>query len=335
MTYTVFYMNPATEEVYSIIREQLPKGWRLTTPTVDGDYVDGLASCDFIIVADRAITAEHIAAAPRLQMIQHQGVGYERINLEACRARGIPVCLTPEGTSIGVAEHTLLLILAVFKHLVRASTGVSQGRWMQWELRSDSFELFGKNLGLIGMGRIGREVAHRALAFGARVTYYDPQISQPADLNVARVENLESFLRAADIISLHVPLTAENRHLINSSTLRLMKPGAVLINTSRGGLVDEAALAEALSSEYIYAAALDVLGQEPPDPANPLLHMENVLITPHISAGTRDALTTKMHAAFANLVRFTHREQLQHVVTELADLNVTKKETGIRIQEAE
>src|SRR5439155_1647321 len=150
--FTVFYMNPsASEEVCQIIREQTPLGWHVTTPGVNGEFLTGLASCDFILVADQAILAEHIAAAPRLRMIQHQGVGYERIDLRACRSRGIPVAITPEGTSIGVAEHTLLLILASYKHLIKASTALQTGRWLQWELRSTSFDLQGKILGLVGM----------------------------------------------------------------------------------------------------------------------------------------------------------------------------------------
>ncbi len=321
MPYTVFYMNRrATEEVCQIIREHLPPGWTLTTPTADGDYSAELASCDFILVADEAITAEHISAAPRLRMIQHQGVGYERIDLEACRARRIPVALIPEGTSVAVAEHTLLLILAVYRHLLRAATGVQQGRWMQWELRSDSFDLYGKTLGLVGLGSIGREVARRAQAFGARIIYYDPWVSPPANLAITRKESLEGLLGEADIVSLHVPLTAGNRNLINSRTLQLMKPGAVLINTSRGGLVDEEALTEALATGRVAAAALDVLNEEPPDPSNPLLRMENVLITPHIAAGTRDALENKMRSAFANLLRCSRGEPPANVVQELKDL---------------
>jgi phosphoglycerate dehydrogenase-like enzyme len=321
LSYTVFYLNPgATEEVAQIIREQMPPGWKLMTPKAEGDYAEGLAACDFILVADRAVTAENIKAAPKLRMIQHQGVGYERIDLEACRARRIPVALTPEGTSIGVAEHTILLILAVYKHIVESSTGVSQGRWMQWELRNKSFEIFGKTIGLVGMGRIGREVAQRLLAFGANVIYFDPLVEQPTDLNVKRVEELESLLRTSDVVSLHMPLTENNRNLINSSTLRLMKPQALLVNTSRGGLVDEEALAEALKQGTIAGAALDVLKKEPPDETNPLRHMDNVLITPHISAGTRDALIAKMRSAFANMMRHTRNEPLANVVKELQDL---------------
>jgi phosphoglycerate dehydrogenase-like enzyme len=322
MSHTVFYLNPgATEEVCAVIRGQLPPGWTLLAPGAGGDLSDGLRGCDFILVADHAVTAEHLAAAPRLRVIQHQGVGYERIDLEACRARGIPVALTPEGTSVGVAEHTLLLILALYKQLVKSALGVRGGEWMQWELRNTSFELCGKTLGLVGLGRIGREVARRALAFDARVTYFDACVPQPDDLSVRRVESLEEFLGGADIVSLHIPAGGANRHFINAERLRLMKPGAVLVNTARGALVDEAALAAALRSGRLAGAALDVLEKEPPAAQNPLLGMENVLITPHIAAGTRDALVTKMRAAFANLARFTRGEPLRNVVPELADLN--------------
>jgi phosphoglycerate dehydrogenase-like enzyme len=143
---------------------------------LNGEFQAGLASCDFILVADEAILAEHIGAAPRLRMIQHQGVGYERIDLKACRARGIPVALTPEGTSSAVAEHTLLLILAAYKHLIKASTALLTGRWLQWELRSTSFDLQGKSLGLVGMGRIGG-LWHSALWPSGQVFYVDPLVS--------------------------------------------------------------------------------------------------------------------------------------------------------------
>jgi phosphoglycerate dehydrogenase-like enzyme len=323
--YTVFYMNPsASAEVCQIIREQMPHGWHVTLPGLNGDFQTGLASCHFILVADQAILAKHIAAAPLLRMIQHQGVGYERIDLNSCRARGIPVAITPEGTSIGVAEHTLLLILAVYKHLIKASAALQTGRWLQWELRSTSFDLQGKSLGLVGMGRIGRAVAQRALAFGARVLYFDPAVLNLEGLSVTQVASLAALLPQADIVSLHVPLTPENQHLINRRTLEMMKPGALLVNTARGGLVDEIALAEALASGRIAAAALDVLEQEPPAPDNPLLQMENVLITPHIASGSRDTLIAKMQSAFANMVRHTRGEPLANVVPELADVSGVK-----------
>lgn len=253
-------------------------------------------------------------------MIQHQGVGYERIDLQGCRARSIPVALCPEGTSVGVAEHTLLLILALYKKLLQASFGVKQGNWQQWELRSTSFELFGKRLGLVGFGRIGKEVASRALAFGARVLYFDPLVANIEGDGVTAAKSLPDLLKTSDVVSLHVPATGANRHLINETTLGYMQEHAILINTARGSLIDEKALAEALRSGKLSGAGLDVLEQEPPAADNPLLSLENVLITPHISAGTRDAFRAKMKTVFANLVRYTKGEPLFHVVPELEDL---------------
>jgi phosphoglycerate dehydrogenase-like enzyme len=321
MTYTVFYMNPdATPEVCKIIQEQMPAGWRLTTPSVSGGFTQELTLADFIVVATEPIREEHLACAPRLKMIQHQGVGYEKIDLAACRARGIPVGLTPEGTSVGVAEHTLLLILAVYKRLVTAMNGMAAGKWMQWSLRQHSFELAGKTLGLVGMGRIGREVARRALAFDTRVVYFDSVACADDRLRVARAHTLGELLACSDIVSLHAPETSETRHLINEATLSQMKRGAILINTARGGLVDERALIEALRKGHLGGAGLDVFETEPLPPNHPLLEFPNVIATPHISAGTRDALTAKMKAVFANLVRFASGTRPINVVPELQDM---------------
>jgi phosphoglycerate dehydrogenase-like enzyme len=327
MSFTVFYLNPrATDNVLAMVREQMPAAWRLLSPSHPTEFARELGECDFLVVADHAVTADHLALAPKIRMIQHQGVGYERIDLAACRARGVPLALAPEGTSVGVAEHTILLILASFKRLVKAATGASSGRWMMWELRQGSFELAGKTLGLVGLGRIGREVAKRALAFDAQVTYFDPFVSHSGDLGVRRAADLATLLGEADIVSLHVPLTPENGHLINADTLRQMRPGALLVNTARGGLVDEAALVEALRSGHLRGAALDVLAQEPPPADNPLLHMENVLVTPHIATGTSDAMRAKMCAVFDNLLRCTRGEPLLNVVPELANLSLPARD---------
>lgn len=326
MSFTVFYFNPyATPEVCATIRAELPEGWNLTTPDGSGDFSRELAACDFILVADRAVTAADLAAAPRLRMIQHQGVGYDRIDLAACEARGIPVSLTPQGTSTGVAEHTMLLILAVYKQLMAASNAVRDGRWLQWELRATSHEFAGKTLGLVGFGRIGREVARRAATFDARIVYFDPLAAPPREeASPERTGTLSALLERADIVSLHLPLTGTTRNLINAASLALMKPGSILINTSRGGLVDETALAAALDSGHLAGAGLDVLAQEPPQANHPLLRRGNVLVTPHISAGTCEALSTKMRHAFANMIRHTRGEPLHHVVPELTSLSHAK-----------
>src|SRR5436190_5103210 len=201
MSQCVFYWNPgATKEVLDIIREEMPAGWRLL-PAHGTDFTSQLAECDFVLIPDQPIRSEQLAAAPRLKMIQHQGVGYERIDTATCRVRNLPVCLTPEGTTTGVAEHTLLLILALYKQLVKAANGVRGGKWMQWELRGGSFELAGKTLGLVGYGRIGREVARRALAFDAQVMFFDPLVKEANETQVQCCRSLEDLLATSDIIS--------------------------------------------------------------------------------------------------------------------------------------
>lgn len=308
MTYSVVYWNRATEDVYDVIRSQMPPGWRLITLTGDtkAEWRAQIRDADFMIVADWALTAEDLDAMPRLTMVQHQGVGHERIDRQALRARGIPLALCPAGTTIGVAEHTLLLILAVYKRLVVADAKMRQGMWLQWGLRSTSFELCGKTLGLVGFGRIGQAVAKRAHAFEARILYHDSGIpTPPAEAKAWRVESvgLEDLLRRSDIVSVHVPTTDETRKFMNADRFGRMKSSAVFINTSRGAVVDEPALIHALRAKLIAAAGLDVFEKEPIQPDNPLLAMDNVVLTPHIAAGTVDALTEKMRSVFENLQR--------------------------------
>lgn len=315
MSYTVIYWNRAMPDVYEVIRSQMPAGWRLVT--LAGDSKEGwlaqLREVDFMIVADWPITEETLAAAPRLRMVQHQGVGHERIDKAALKARGIPLALCPAGTTVGVAEHTILLILAVYKRLVVADTKLRQGTWLQWGLRSVSFELAGKTLGLVGFGRIGQAVAQRARAFDARIIYHDPYLKgRPAGADAwgAREVPFGELLRQADIVSLHVPTTDETRRFMSTRQFEQMKPSAVLINTSRGAIVDEPALVKALEARTIAGAGLDVFEREPIQPDNPLLGMENVVLTPHIAAGTVDALTEKMRSAFANLQRCLRGEPI-------------------------
>ncbi|MBI3973534.1 MAG: lactate dehydrogenase [Chloroflexi bacterium] len=272
----------------------------------------------FIVAATTRIDEAVLRAAPRLYLVHHQGVGYDNIDITACRRAGVPVALTPEGTTIGVAEHTLLLILAIYKHLREVDPAVRAGTWPVWEYRSRSFELAGKTLGLIGFGRIGREVAKRARAFDAAAIYYDPFPAPPEIEHAlsARRAPLDELLAQADIVSLHLPLSSQTHHILGERELRLMRPHAVLINTARGPLVDEAALAAALASKRIAAAGLDVLEREPPDPDNPLFKLDSVLLTPHIAAGTADAFRTKMRAIAANLHRVLKGEPPHNVVPE-------------------
>jgi len=306
-------MNYAPDDVYEIIRSQLPEDFELVTLKKEDDKERGekIRGVDFIIVATAKVTEGLLKNAKKLKLIQHQGVGYDNIDIQAAKRMGIPIGLTPEGTSIGVAEHTLLLILSVYKKIVIAHNSLLKGEWLQFPLRPESYEMYGKILGLVGFGRIGREVAKRAKPFDVRILYYDKYIhvlpEEKEKLGVEEV-SFEKLLAESDIVSLHVPLTDETKGMMNHKTFKAMKNTAILINTARGSLVNEKDLYEALKDRGIAGAGLDVFEKEPPSSDNPLFKLDNVILTPHISAGTKDALIAKMRAAFANMVRVTKGE---------------------------
>ncbi|UCD78869.1 MAG: 2-hydroxyacid dehydrogenase [Desulfobacterales bacterium] len=316
----VFYFSHAPENVYEIIREEVPPGFELISLNEDSDDERKLkmAECEVVIVAARPMTREFVDAAPKLRLLHHQGVGYQdTVDTAALKARNIVLALTPAGTSIGVAEHTVLLTLAACKRLPYADSELRQGRWHINSLRPYSFELFGRTVGYIGMGRIGQETAVRFKAFGTTGVYFDPYAALPAEreqeLGASRVD-FDQLLAAADIITLHVPSGAATHHMIDEAALNQMKPNAIVINTSRGSVIDEAALCRALAQGRIAGAGLDVFETEPFRPDNPLAAMPNVVLTPHIAAGTRDALKTKMRALFNNVQRFFNGEALENQV---------------------
>jgi phosphoglycerate dehydrogenase-like enzyme len=301
----VIYLEPVPPEVEAIIRSCLPDGLTLRVRRDDEVPADVVGEADFILVATTPLTAEVIAAAPRLKLIQHQGVGYDNVDMAAAANAGVPVGLTPEGTSSPVAEHVMLLILSLYRNLLIANRTLRQGQWLQWQLRPQSYNLAGKRLGIVGMGRIGREVAQRARAFECQLLYYDV-VRAPAGLEAdldLEYMCFDDLLAQSDIVTLHVPQNESTRGMIGAAELARMQTTALLINTARGSLVDEVALYEALTSGQIAGAGLDVFAVEPPAPDHPLLQLDNVVATPHISAGTRDALTDKMRAAFANMQR--------------------------------
>jgi phosphoglycerate dehydrogenase-like enzyme len=319
-SHKVFYFSHAPENVYAIIREEVPPGFELITLENDSDEERKakLADCEVVIVAARPMSREFVETAPQLKLLHHQGVGYQdTVDVAALKARNIALALTPAGTSIGVAEHTVLMTLAACKRLPFADSELRQGRWHINSLRPYSFEIFGRTIGYVGMGRIGQETAARFKAFGTSGLYFDPYLALPAErekeLGVRRVE-FNELLAAADIITLHVPSGAATYHMIDESALRHMKSNAIVINTSRGSVIDEAALCRALEQGRIAGAGLDVFETEPFRPDNPLAAMPNVVLTPHISAGTRDALKTKMRALFSNIQRFFNLEVLENQV---------------------
>jgi (S)-sulfolactate dehydrogenase len=235
------------------------------------------------------VTAELLAAAPRLRVIGRAGTGVDNIDLSAATRRGVVVMNAPGGNSVSVAEHTLALLLALARSIADASQSTRAGKWEKKKFSSGR-ELSGKTLGVVGTGNIGQLVVQRARAFGMKVIAYDPFLSADAAarLGVELVELAEIF-RRSDAVTLHVPLTEQTKNMINAAALAQMKRGALLVNCARGGLVDERALADALSSKHLGGAALDVFETEPPTAENPLFACENFIGTPHLGGSTEDA----------------------------------------------
>jgi D-3-phosphoglycerate dehydrogenase / 2-oxoglutarate reductase len=238
-----------------------------------------LPRVDAMLAGSERLTGELFDLAPRLRAIARTGVGYDAVDVPAATARRIPVVITPGTNQESVAEQAFSLLLGVTRDVVNHDQLIKRGGWSRVLPRP----IRGQTLGLVGLGRIGRAVATRALAFGMRVVAFDP-LSDPEFDNrhgISRV-GFEELLTLADVVSLHLPLTAETRGLFNRDLFARMKAGSILLNTSRGGLVNEADLYDALKSGRLFGAGLDVLNDEPPAPGNPLLTLPNVVLSPHL-----------------------------------------------------
>jgi D-3-phosphoglycerate dehydrogenase len=248
-------------------------------PGVDG-YIAGLDAIDRAAL-DRA---------DRLKVISRYGVGVDNVDLEACKEKGIIVTNTPGANSVSVAELALGLMLALARQIPEAAQSVQQGKWP----RLSGLSLEGKTVGILGLGAIGKQLAHRLSGFDCRILAYDPFADDAfAEENGIDLKSLDAVVQEADFLSLHLPLTAETRGMVNDAFLAKMKKGSYLINTARGEVVDEGALLRALESGHLRGAGLDAFVTEPPDPANPLLHLPQVIATPHLGAQT-DGATSNM-----------------------------------------
>jgi len=250
--------------------------------------VERIEKYDALIVrSETRVDAKVIMAGTRLKVIGRAGAGVDNIDVEAATRAGVLVVNAPSGNTIAAAEHTMAMMLALARHIPQADQAVKGGRWER--SRFLGTELREKVLGIVGLGSIGREVAHRAQAFGMRVIATDPVLSEEraSQLNV-RLMPFDQLMAEADLVSLHVPLTRETHHLIDSRALAMAKPGLRLINVARGGIVDETALRSALRDGQVAGAALDVFEQEPPG-ENPLLSLPQVITTPHLGASTEEA----------------------------------------------
>ena len=287
--------------------------------TADADIVARARDADIILTNKTVLSREVIGALPRLKCIGVLATGYNVVDVEAAKERGIPVCNVPEYSTPNVAQAVFALLLELTNHTGHHAQTVRAGRWAASEDFSywdgELVELAGLTLGLVGYGRIGRAVAAAGRAFGMKVIAHRRSVASGAHGEDATIVDLATLFRESDVVSLHCPLTPETRELVNGTTIGLMKPTALLINTARGPLVNEADLAAALNEGRIAGAGLDVLSVEPPAASNPLLTARNCIITPHIAWATRNARRRLIDVTAANLRAFVAGRP-QHVVNQ-------------------
>jgi|SRR5579875_1765203 phosphoglycerate dehydrogenase-like enzyme len=269
-----------------------------------------------------------LARAPRLRLVQVSSTGYDYIDLAAAARRGIPVCHVPGANALSVAEHVFLLMLALYRRLIPNHLGIVAGEYAaakRRDMATGIYDLYGKTLGIVGFGRIGRQVARRAIPFELTTLYYDIVRPDPIEEQTYQVRYapLPELLATVDILTVHVPLEPATYHLIGDAELALMKPSAIVINTARGPLVDPAALAARVADGRLAGAAVDVFEREPAPPDDPLVRLaasgcDRLVLTTHLAGVTHEAGQRSIQRAFDNIARLARGEPLQAVVNGVA-----------------
>jgi glycerate dehydrogenase len=279
------------------------------------EVVERAAGAEIVLTNKTPLTSEALARLPDLRYIGVLATGTNVVDLEAARERGIVVTNVPDYGTVSVAQHTIALLLELTNAVGRHARAVEAGEWAgakEWSLRlSPMTELHGLTFGVIGLGRIGRRAAELARAFGMKPVAARRR-PEHRDDEIELLDRNELFERA-DVVSLHCPLTPETERMIDEAALARMKPTAFLLNTARGGLIDEAALARALHGGRIAGAGLDVLGQEPPPPEHPLLNAPNLIVTPHVAWATKSARERLMREVVENVRAFLEGEPKNQV----------------------
>jgi D-3-phosphoglycerate dehydrogenase len=267
---------------------------------------------EVILAGWAAVTEPMLKHAKKLRFIEKWGIGVDRIDVEAARRMKIPLAITAGSNAGPVAELAIALMLGVYRRLAQVDSAMRRGKWLKAEMRELGYQIAGKTVGLLGFGNIGRMVARRLRGFDARVIYYDARradAATEASLGVSCV-SLEDLLAQSDILSLHAPFIPDTAKIINAASIARMKTGAILINTARGELVDEKALHDALVSAKLRGAGLDAFDPEPPLPDNPLLKLDQVLVTPHTGGAVFDNVENVARHAIGNIQRFLHGEPI-------------------------
>jgi len=298
--------------VHPLLGDLINGSFEVIGPDDPGDAFAGISRARGVVASQEHYSGAVFDQAPELIVLARTGIGVETIDLEAATVRGIAVCNTPEGPTVSTAEHTIAMMLAVAKSL-QPSAAALRGGERDLYSRHEAIELAGTTLGLIGYGRIARRVARAAQAMGMHVVAYDPHIV-PDAFDVERADSFVEVLRVSDTVSIHVPLTKATHHLFDADALALMKPGAVLINTSRGGVVDQEALLGSIVHGHLFGAGLDVTDPEPLPPDHPLLHHDRIVVTPHVASGTLAGKRRIFGTAIAEVARVLNGHEPHHLV---------------------
>lgn len=307
MQLKVAVLDEVHQEIRNLVTTTSPDDWTVSfVASLEAEERrSALRGTEVLFIIGAGVDAALLAAAPCLRFVQKLGAGTDRIDKEACERRGVTVARLQAGNAVPVAEHTIMLMLAALRRLPYFDRETRDGRWLKEEGRGTQRQLAGKRVGLVGFGAIGREVAKRLQGFDVSLVYFDPYPA-PTDtereLSITRCE-LDELLRTCDVISLHLPLSPHTRNFLGRERFALIKPGATLINCARGGLIDEAALADALDRSTLHAAGLDTYQTEPPK-SSPLFARDDVVVTPHLAGATYDNFEIVYRRGMDNVGRF-------------------------------
>lgn len=314
MSHFVACLDVWAPAVREVVRRTAPPELDLhfATSYDDAEQMSLAEQAEFLLPGWAAVTEPMLAHAKKLRMIQKWGIGYDRIDVEAARRLKIPLAITAGSNAGPVAELAIALMLAVYRRVPYVDRAMRAGKWPKAEMRETCFQIAGKTVGLVGFGNIGRMLARRLRGFDARVIYFD---ARPADRETelalnASFAQLEEVLVQSDIVSLHAPFTPKTSKMINAASIATMKDGAILINTARGELVDEKALYDALVRGKLRGAGLDAFDPEPPAADNPLLTLDQVVVTPHAGGGVFDNVENVARHSLGNIMRFIRGEPL-------------------------
>jgi len=309
----VLFINGQREEVANIFCEKAPEGFNVSWqpyPLNDNEKADMIKDVEFLVLHPAVVSQSVLREAKSLRLIQLLTAGYDQIDLKRTAELGIPVATNGGANAWAVAEHCIALLLALYKRLLPCDQSVRKGNWRKPITGFNTFEVAGKTVGLIGAGNVGRKVARRFKSFETRILYYDERPAPDIENELgARKVSLDELLRESDIITIHLPLLKETRGLIGKHELSFMKPNTILLNTSRGPIVDEEALIEALTENRIAGAGLDVFDQEPISTDNPLLKLENVMLSPHTAGHSYEGWFRRTEFAWENIQRVATGQQ--------------------------